>query len=680
MATAALVPLSTKRALPAQLPVQSRVFALRATAKAAGDTTDESLVAISFSSSTPIKRMSWGGMWWYEVLNHSTKSVQTERLTQGLAVLVNHDTNQRAGILQDGVIDAKGGRGNIRFNTTAFGKDVATEVREGTLPFISVGYIVHNEQRVADIDPADDEDLNYLGTYEADDWEPCEVSLVAIPADITVGVGRDLDHLPQYPVRFAGIPAAPPALPTRTNQENPMPEIVPAAAVAAVPAVVVVADHTEFIKTERERTTGIALLARQYPNILTRELAEKAINDGSERNTVAMAILEKQREKEAVLNAGGQVQLTDKELRSYDFMRAVRAVANTSGGSAPADAGFELEVSQTIAKKLGRDTGGLFIPTTEPIFRQTPEELRKRTPTAAGSPGSTTGGGATVATNLVSFLDLLRPALRLTALGAEFMGGCSANFALPKMTGDVGFNWVAENPGADNTDVDPTFGQVPFSPLGATASTSWTRQLLVQSSIDFEAKVRNALVMQAAIGIEKAALAGTGGTQPTGILTTSGINLKALGTNGALPTKQLYINMLTAAFVANAEVLGVQKYLVTPEVAGYLAGQPELANTIALPTFTYGADGQGRINGHDAYWSNLLPKTLTKGTSAGVCHAAIGGSFGALTIAEWGAMEIILDPYTKARQQLINIIANFLVDSNVTYPQALSVCLDQLVA
>jgi HK97 family phage major capsid protein len=646
--------------------MQSRVFSVRTTAAAEG--ADENLVPISFSSSNPVKRMSWGGMWWYEVLNHSGDSVKTDRLTQGLAVLVNHDANQRAGILQDGVIDDKTGRGNIRFNTTQFGKDVATEVREGTLPYISVGYIVHNESRVADIDPADDEDDDYLGTYEADSWEPCEVSLVAIPADVSVGVGRDLSTIPQYPVRFAGIPAIPPALPTR-SKETTMPEIVP-----AVPAVVVVADHTETLKNERERVTGIALLQRQFPEVLTRELAEKAIGEGHTRDAVAALVLEKKREKEATLNAGGQVQLNEKERSSYDFMRAVRSVSNSAGGGDTGEASFERDISQTIAKKLGRDTGGLFIPTTEPIFRQTREEqMRSR----ALVTSSSAAGGATVATELVSFLDFLRPALRLTALGAEFMGGCSSNFALPKMTGDVGFNWVGENPGADNADVDPTFGQVPFSPLGATSSTSWSRQLLIQSSIDVEAKVRNALLTRAAIGIETAALAGTGGTQPTGILTTTGVNLKVMGANGAMPTKQTYIDLLTASFVANA-ALGAQKYLVTPEIAGYLAGVPELGNTIALPTFTYGADGQGRINGHDAYWSNLLPKTGTKGTSAGVCHAAIGGSFGVLTIAEWGAMEIILDPYTKARQSLVNIIANFLIDSNVTYPQALSVVLDQL--
>ena len=654
-------PKPSKRDLPSQLPMQHRAFDLRA--EAAADA-ESNLIPISFSSANPVKRMSWGGLWWYEVLKHSGDAVNTGRLAQGISVLVNHDTNQRAGILQDGVITNKKGSGNVRFNSTQFGKDTATEVREGTLPFISVGYIVHSEQRVADIDPKDDEDIDYLGTYEADSWEPVEVSFVAIPADPSVGVGRDLSHLPQYPVRFAGMPASPPAQTGRNAKENKMePEVATVATPAAAPAATVSADN---MKLERERTAGISLLQRQFPDILTREAVDKAISEGASRDSVAALVLEKKRESEAKLNAGGSpVQLSGKEARQYDFLKVMRD---------PSAGGMEREISDTIAKSLGRDTGGIFIPTNQPIFRLTPDEMIQRRTLATTAPGT---GGALVATELIGFLDFLRPRLNLTRLGADFMGGCTSNFALPKMTGDVGFNWVGENPGVDNTDVDPSFGQVGFAPLGATASTSWSRQLLVQSTIDVEAKVRNALVMQAAIGIERAALAGSGGLQPTGLLSTTGVHLISLGTNGANPTKQNYIDMLTACALSNAD-LGDQKYLIRTETGGYLAGQPELGNTIALPTYTYGADGKGRINGHDAYTSNLLPNNLTKGTASGVCKAGIAGYWPALTIAEWGAMEIILDPYTKARQQLINIIANFLVDSNLTYPQAFSVYLDSL--
>lgn len=665
MATEAGARTTTKQ-LPAKLPMQSRVFAVRATAAAEG--ADENLVPISFSSSNPVKRMCWGQMWWYEVLNHDAGAVKTDRLTQGVAVLVNHDANQRAGILQDGVIDDKTGRGNIRFNTTQFGKDIATEVREGTLPYISVGYIVHDEHRVEDIDPADDEDENYLGTYRSDSWEPVEVSLVAIPADPTVGVGRDLSTVPQYPVRFAGIPAKEPALPTRSKetQMDPVPATAPAATVPP-------SDHNAAIQAERERTVGISLLQRQFPDVLTRELAEKAINEGHTRDAVAALVLEKKREKEATITAGGGSDLSAKERGEYSIVRGINTALRGMNGRST-DNSLELEVSETIAKRLGRETTGFFVPTNEPIFRLNESEMRAR----ALATSSSGAGGALVATELVSFLELLRPRLSLANLGAEFMGGCTSNFSLPKMTGDVGFNWVGENPGSDNSDTDPTFGQVPFSPLGATATTSWSRQLLIQSSVDIEAKVRSALLLRGAIGIETAALGGGGGTQPTGLLSTSGVHVIALGTNGANPVKQNFIDMLTACAVANAELGDNQKYLVTEQTAGYLSGQPELGNTIALPTYTYSPDGKGRINGHEAARTNLLPINLTKGSASGVCRAAIGGSWSALTIAEWGAMEIILDPYTGAKQSLVKIIANFLVDSNCTYPQAFSVILDSL--
>ena len=413
--------------------------------------------------------MTWGSMWWNEVLSHAPGAVLTDRLAQGVALLVNHDTNQRAGILEDAKITKDGGTGFARYNSTQFGKDTETEVREKTLPWISVGYIVHSEARVADIDPADDEDPDYLGTYEADSWEPVEVSHVAIPADPTVGVGRsypgatttsqvadaNLSHLPQYPVRFAGVPASPPAAAARsTPQEKPMePTTTPVAEVLSVDA----------LKLERERTAGISLLARQYPDILTRELEAKAIGEGQTRDAVAAIVLEKKREKETAANPGGPIELSAKERSQYDFMRVMRHVSQTGNE----EAGFEREVSQTLAKKLGRESAGILVPTMEPIFRMTSEEQRSgRFGTRALATSSGVTGGATVATDLISFLDFLRPALRLTQLGAEFMGGMSSNFSLPKMTGDVGFNWVGENPGVDNTDVDPTFGQVQFSPLG----------------------------------------------------------------------------------------------------------------------------------------------------------------------------------------------------------------------
>jgi phage head maturation protease len=183
-----------KKQMPAVLPMQRRFFEVRAKKESDG------LTPISFSSDTPVKRNTWMGNWWYEVLNHDRSAVDTGRLEQGISVLVNHDPDQRAGLLKNGAIEKGKGRGDIKFNTTDFGKSVRQEVEDGTLPYISVGYRVNEMNRAADINAADDEDEDYLGTYSVDRWEPLEVSLVAVPADPSVGVGRSLDQAPQYPV------------------------------------------------------------------------------------------------------------------------------------------------------------------------------------------------------------------------------------------------------------------------------------------------------------------------------------------------------------------------------------------------------------------------------------------------------------------------------------------------
>jgi HK97 family phage major capsid protein len=661
--------MSRTRELPKSLPAGYRTISIRAQEGSDG----AKQYPITFSSENPVKRTGWWG-WYYEVLGHNAGEVRTDRLENGLTVLDGHDPMMRAGRLTNAKIADQRGSGEIKFGSTQFAKDRQQEVDDGILSGISVGYQVHDYQRVADVDPDDDEDEDYLGTYRAVDWEPYEVSLTPIEADARCGVGRSLaspeealqQHIPLFPVRFQGAPALPPEPQQKENRSMATPAVTPVPAVAPV-SVQVGADN---IAQERKRAAYINLLSRQYPDILTRDLSEKFLNEGTEANAVSAYVLEQKRSSEIALHSGSPVHLSDKERKAYSVQRAMRAVAGARHGFTE-EAGFENEVSQEIGKQLGRDTGGIYIPTMEPIFRLTPQELQKR----ALYTGTSGAGGATVATELVSFLDVLRPATKLFRLGAEFMGGMQSNFSLPKQLSDADFNWVGENPGADNTDIDPTFGQVAFTPKTATGSTSWSRQLLVQSSIDVEAKVRNSLVQRAAIAIEKVGLQGTGSAnQPQGILSASGVSVVALGTNGAAPTFGNLVDMGQDPAAYNADQLGELRYLLTPEIAGYLMQTPMLNNTIALPTWTTVGD-QGYINGRRADWSNLLPKNLTKGTGTGL-HAGIAGVFNCLTIAEWGAMELMLDPFTGSKQALIKIIANLMVDVHPTYAQAFSVYLD----
>jgi hypothetical protein len=81
-----------------------------------------------------------------------------------------------------------------------------------------------------------------------------------------------------------------------------------------------------------------------------------------------------------------------------------------------------------------------------------------------------------------------------------------------------------------------------------------------------------------------------------------------------------------------------------------------------------------------AFSTNNLPSNLTKGSSNGVCHAAIMGDFSQVMVGEWGAgAEIIVDPFTLARRNLIQITSIQFADVQVRVPSAFAVYRDLLV-
>lgn len=642
-----------KGQLPESLPSGFRSIQMRAVR--ASDAEDApKTYPIAMASDTPVRRSGWYG-WYYEQLDFST--LRTQRMTNGLPMLVNHDPNQRAGIIPDAKVVDGVMRGNGRFGTTDFARGIQQEVDDGTLSGASIGYIVDAYERTEDFDSKDDEDEEYLGTFRTAGWEVYELSLTPIEADVASGVGRSAD-IKTHPVRLIGA-ENPPATGTERTQTMPEP----------------IAVGEDQMKVERARTAGIADLQRRYPEQLKQEDIARFIAEGTSLADVKGYVLDKSVEQRSKIAAGETPLLNENESQKYSFMRAIRSQIPGE----PIEAGFEREVSQTMAKRLGRAAEGIMIPTTEKIFTLTSEEQERRSiqMQRAGLVASTfASGGATVATELTGFIDLLRPALRLRELGATFMPGMTSNFSMPKMLSDVGFNWGGENPGVDNVDVDPSFGQVSFSPKQAIASTSWSRRLVIQSSIDIEAQIRTALIKQAAIGIEAAALNGPSGstTTPMGLLNTAGVNLLAVGANGGVPNYQVWTALMNDIAVQNAE-LGVMSFLSTPEIRDTAMNQAELSNTISKAIWTIGPDGKGRVAGQNAEVTNLLPKNLTKGTGTGL-HPIIYGYWPALVIAEFGAMDVIVNPYTRMRQAMIDIAATFLVDCNVTYPVAFSVVKD----
>ena len=135
-------------------------------------------VELAFSSEAPVAR--WFGA---EVLDHSPASIRMDRIRNSGPVLLDHDTSRHIGVVQSVEIGQdRVGRAVVRFGKSAAAQEAFQDVVDGIRQHISVGYRVH--KMVLERKEEDEE------TCRATDWEPLEISLVAVPADATVGVGR----------------------------------------------------------------------------------------------------------------------------------------------------------------------------------------------------------------------------------------------------------------------------------------------------------------------------------------------------------------------------------------------------------------------------------------------------------------------------------------------------------
>lgn len=143
---------------------------------------------ISFSSEEPYQRY-FGP----EILDHGEEAIDMTRLQEMGVVLWNHDRDQVIGKITRAWIEDGRGRAEIEFDTDEASEIIRQKVESGTLKGVSVGYIVNNWEEVEAGQKSIDG--RFTGPCSiARKWMPYEVSVVSIPADATVGVGRDFEE------------------------------------------------------------------------------------------------------------------------------------------------------------------------------------------------------------------------------------------------------------------------------------------------------------------------------------------------------------------------------------------------------------------------------------------------------------------------------------------------------
>jgi phage head maturation protease len=245
---------------------------------------EERRVAISFSSEQVVNR--WYGS---EILCHDSGAVNLERINSIGVALFNHKRDVVLGRIENAVCNdtEKKTYADIIFDSDEESERIYQKVKSGTLKGISVGYSVDVWEEVA----AGKVSSNgrFAGpAYIATRWTPVEISVVSVPADDTVGVGREIENN----IEGEENPMAQPIVENQERQQVQPP----------VAQVNVEAERQAAITAERQRVSEITNLCREF------ELSpDKYINDGTSLENARAAVLDELKVKNKPSASGVQV-------------------------------------------------------------------------------------------------------------------------------------------------------------------------------------------------------------------------------------------------------------------------------------------------------------------------------------------------------------------------------------
>lgn len=594
-------------------------------------------VNLAFSSEEPYER--YFGV---EILDHNPKSIRLARLASGRApFLFNHRTSEQIGVVESIEIGSdKVGRAVVRFSRGKAAEEYFQDVIDGIRANVSVGYVPH---KMVLEEGGDDKEV-----YRVTDWEPLEISLVAIPADPTVGVGRsagaeDVETIIERPE------VTPPAVEVRSQTNNPTPE-----------RIVVMDDNAvaQGRQAEQKRTADLLAIADSYAQFGARDLVTDFIRNGKTVEQFKDALMEKISSRHSNA-AEAEIGLSAQERKQYSVLRAVQAVVSGDWSKA----GLERAASEAVAKRTGATPEGFFVPVD--TFNR------------SFAAGTAAEAGNLIQTSVLGneFVDILRNNMVLAALGVRFLGGLTSNVAIPRKTSGSTVNMPGENGGAASGSV--ATNQIQLTPKRVTGKVPYSKQALLQGSLDVEAMLRDDLTQTIAVKIQDQAINGTAtGNEARGLLATAGIGAVIGGDNGAQIDWSHIVGLETACANANAEPDQRSGYLVNTKTRGWLKQKQKAAN---LP-FIW-ENGPQPLNGYRAAVTNTMSSTGTKGTANGICSSlAYGSDWSDLVVGLFGGLDVVVDPFTSAGTGEVIITANQFIDVAVRLAASFSAMTDGLTS
>jgi HK97 family phage major capsid protein len=397
---------------------------------------------------------------------------------------------------------------------------------------------------------------------------------------------------------------------------------------------------------ERARVSSITGLCRTHAaDDLAQGLIERGATESEAMKEVLAAIGKRASQPAAPkaaqpIASGGSadIGLSDKEARSFSFLKAMRAQLFPNERAFQEEAAFEREASNAAAQRMGMSPKGILIP----------NDVLSRSLNA----GTASGAGDLIFTDARpgSFIELLRKRNFLTGLGVTILAGLTGPVGIPKQTGASQVYWKGE--GVAAAESEPSVGQVTMTLKEMSAWTRFSRSLMLQSSIDVETFVRNDLVTVMALEQARVALYGLGSSsQPEGLKLTTGINTKDF--SAGQPTYAELVEMETLVAADDADI-GTMGYVTNATIYGGFKTTEKAANTAQFVL-----EPGGTVNSYGVTRSNQVES-----------GDVFFGVWNQLVLGLFGAVDLQVNPYSEDKEGNIRVVAHQAIDYAVRHPQA----------
>lgn len=582
----------------------------------------ERTIELAFSSETPYPR-SFGT----EVLSHDPADIDMSWIGSGRApLLTEHDVEEQIGVVQSARLDPdRVCRAVVKFSKNEDGVEALTDVLDGIKQNVSVGYVITGKRL---------EEVNGEQVVVCS-WSPREISLVSIPADQTVGIGRseniNTEHaedsvtadsferagqrqeaeLANSSQNETGQRANPN---TNNNKDKKM----------ETQNIDLDAVRADSVTTERKRIADITAVAQRHGVD-----ALEFITSGKSVDEFRAHVLDSISTKTAVSSvaaSNGNIGLTDKEAKQFSLGRALHAIVTGNWS----EAGFELECSRAAAKQADK------LQTTSNIF--VPGEYLDRAASA---------NAVTIASNQKlgvitqrGFMDVLFDKTIAASLGVQYLTGLEGELRLPKFTSGSTAYFVGE--GQDAPESTFTSGEVVLRPRTLMGRAQITRSMLKNNQA-VEGWIMNNLQKDIAVELDRDVFAQ--------ILADAGITWGTLTTLDFKALRELVKNVE----VANA-LVDSAKYAFNPVIGNVLSTTEKDSNTVGM----YLRADDGSIAGYGSASSNTVGNNI------------IFGDFSQVAVGNWGTLELAVDTSALFDSAGIKVRGVVDVDTAVLRPEALT--------